>query len=67
MNYSNLAMRLEEFAAIVSVIDQPEPEQDPPRIVTAVSRIERPAPRRLSLTARRIQNNDHGLRPFRIL
>jgi hypothetical protein len=67
MKYSNLAECLEEFAAVVAVIDQPEPEQDTPRIITAVGSLEKPAPRRLSLTARRIQSRDQGLRPFRVL
>jgi hypothetical protein len=66
MKYSNLAERLEEFAAVVSVFDQPEPEQVTPRIAT-VSGSDRPAPRRLTLTARRIQISDQGLRPFRVL
>jgi hypothetical protein len=66
MKNSNLAERLEEFAAIVNVIDQPEPEQEAPRILAAVTRAEKPAPRRLSLTARRIQISDQGLRPFRV-
>ena len=67
MKYSNLAECLEEFAATLTVIDQPEPKQGAPRIITAVDSIKKPAPRRLSLTARRIQIRDQGLRPFRVL
>jgi hypothetical protein len=61
-----LAERLEEFAAIVSVIDQPEPEQHSPKILVDAANTERKLPRRLSLTARRIQTRDQGLRPFRV-
>lgn len=67
MKYSNLAECLEEFAPTAGVIDQPEPGQDTPRIITAGTGGEKPAPRRLSLTARRIQIRDQGLRPFRVL
>jgi hypothetical protein len=67
MKYSNLAECLEEFAATLTVIDQPEPEQGAPRIIIAVDRSEKPAPRRLSLTARRMLVRDQGLRPFRVL
>ena len=66
MKHSNLAERLEEFAASLSVIDQPEPEANAPRILAGVASPARQAPRRLSLTARRIQIRDQGLRPFRV-
>lgn len=66
MRNSNLAQRLEEFAAAVSVIDQPEPEQHAPEILADTANTERKLPRRLSLTARRIQTRDQGLRPFRV-
>jgi len=66
MRNSNLAQRLEEFAATVSVIDQPEPQQHTPEILDDTADTERKLPRRLSLTARRIQTRDQGLRPFRV-
>ena len=66
MKHSNLAECLEEFAATLSVIDQPEPQADTPRILAGVPSPAKQAPRRLSLTARRIQIRDQGLRPFRV-
>lgn len=66
MRNSNLAERLEEFAAAMGVIDQPEPEQQAPKIIDDTANTERRLPRRLSLTARRIQTRDQGLRPFRV-
>ena len=66
MRNSNLAERLEEFAATVSVIDQPEPDQRLPEILTGTTRTGRKLPRRLSLTARRTLSRDQGLRPFRV-
>jgi hypothetical protein len=66
MRNSSLAERLEEFAATVNVIDQPEPPLNAPRILTAVANSGKRVPRRLSLTARRIQVRDQGLRPFRV-
>ena len=66
MKHSNLAERLEEFVAALSVIDQPEPETNAPRILAGVASPVRQVPRRLSLTARRIQIRDQGLRPFRV-
>ena len=66
MRNSNLAQRLEEFAATVGVIDQPEPAQHTPEILVDPADTERKLPRRLSLTARRIQTRDQGLRPFRV-
>jgi hypothetical protein len=65
MRNSNTAARLEEFAAALSVVDQPEPYQDPPGVLATLEGAERKAPR-LSLTARRIQIRDQGLRPFRV-
>ncbi|HEU4778730.1 MAG TPA: hypothetical protein VFS58_02490 [Steroidobacteraceae bacterium] len=67
MRNSNLAERLEEFAAALNVIDQPEPETSALQICAEVAITERKAPRRRSLTARRIQIRDQGLRPFRVL
>lgn len=67
MRNSNLAERLEEFAAMVSVVDQPEPETSPPRILAGAVGAEKKPRRRLSLTARRIQSRDQGLRPFRVI
>ena len=66
MKYSNLAECLEEFAATLNVIDQPQPGTNTPRILEGVAKPARQAPRRLSLTARRIQVRDQGLRPFRV-
>ena len=66
MKHSNLAECLEEFAATLCVIDQPDPEQGTPRVLTGVASPAKPAPRRLSLTARRIRIRDQGLRPFRV-
>jgi len=66
MRTSNLAECLEEFAATLSVIDQPEPEANAPRILTAVARTARQSPRRLSLTMRRIQIRDQGLHQFKV-
>lgn len=65
MRTSNLAECLEEFAVTLSVIDQPEPEA-PPRILAGVARPARQAPRRLSVTARRIQTRDQGLHQFKV-
>ena len=66
MKRSNLAECLEEFAATVSVIDQPEPQADTPRILDGAPGPAKQAPRRLSRTARGIQIRDQGLRPFRV-
>ena len=66
MKHSNLAERLEEFVAALSIIDQPEPDTNTTRILAGVTRPAKQAPRRLSLTARHIQIRDEGLRPFRV-
>jgi hypothetical protein len=64
MKSSNLAQRLEEFAATVSLIDVPE-FKAPPTLAVVPER-PRPAPRRSSLDSHRIQIRDQGLRPFRV-
>jgi hypothetical protein len=66
MKHANLAERLEEFVAAFSVIDQPEPQANTPRILAGVPSAARQAPRRRSRTARGIQIRDQGLRPFRV-
>ena len=66
MKHSNLAERLGEFVAALSVTDQPEPQADTPRIRAGVTSPATQAPRRLSRTARGIQIRDQGLRPFRV-
>ena len=65
MKSSNLAERLEEFAADVNAVDAPNPKS--PHVV-GVENLEKPprAPRRLSLDTRRIQIRDTGLPHFRI-
>ena len=64
MRTSNLAQRLEEFAATVSDVDPPAKETQ--RDLGAAANSERQAPRRLSLTTRRLQIRDPGLRHFRV-
>jgi hypothetical protein len=64
MNTSNLALRLEEFER-----ECPSPadlRQTPHLKIVAAPGADRARPRRLSLTARRIQSRDPGLRPFRV-
>jgi hypothetical protein len=64
MKTSNLALRIEEFEAQ----NDPRAESRPApqmSIVTTESERRR-APRRLSLTSRRIQLRDPGLRQFRV-
>jgi hypothetical protein len=66
MKHSNLAERHEEFVAAFSVVDQPEPQANTPRILAGGPSAARQAPRRRSRTAGRIQIRDQGLRPFRV-
>ena len=66
MKYSNLAERLEEFAAAVSVIDQPEPQADRHEFSPACRALRGRHRGASSRTARRIQIRDQGLRPFRV-
>jgi len=67
MKNSNLAERLEEFAATVEALDSPEPKTTV--VLSFVSEVPRPAsppPRRSAFGARRIQIRDEGFRPFRV-
>jgi hypothetical protein len=66
MNTSNLALRLDEFEA-----ENPPRAASRPSLATQMAivesqPVERRAPRRLSLTTRRIQLRDPGLRQFRV-
>ena len=68
MKNSNLAERLEEFAATAEALDSPE--QKTTMVLSFVSETPRPvsppAPRRSSFGTRRIQIRDEGFRPFRV-
>ena len=64
MKTSNLAARLEEFAAIVESVDAPE--QTGPRVPNAAPGTPQRRPRRLTLDTRRIRIRDSGLRNFRV-
>ena len=68
MKNSNLAERLEEFAAAVEALDSLE--QKTTVVLSFVSELPRPAsppaPRRPAFGTRRIQIRDEGLRPFRV-
>jgi hypothetical protein len=64
MKTSNLALRIEEFEAQ----NDPRAESRPAPQMSIVTPAceQRRAPRRLSLTSRRIQLRDPGLRQFRV-
>lgn len=64
MNTSNLARRLDEFAAIETEARE-EARQSPPRFVVTETAARR-ARRRLTLDTRRILIRDCGLRQFRV-
>lgn len=65
MKSSNLAERLEEFAATVKAVDTRD--QKPTRLVAlAATDIPPRAPRRRSSGFRRIEIRDPGLRHFRV-
>jgi hypothetical protein len=64
MKNSNLAIRMEEFADVVSGIDARDPRL--PRIVAAMAITESPPPPRPVPARRRIQIRDQGLRHFRV-
>jgi len=65
MKSSNLAERLEEFAADMSAVDAPN--RKAPHVVAVADREKPPrAPRRLSFDTRRIQIRDAGLPQFRV-
>lgn len=65
MKPSNLAERLEDFAA--SIVAADAPKEKSPRMVAVEDRgTPRRAPRRLSFDSRRIQIRDTGLRHFRV-
>jgi len=61
MNTSNLAKRLEEFAT-----SAPEARTAARMLLVAANDTVRRAPRRLTLTLRRMLNRDGGLRQFRV-
>ena len=64
MKPSNLAERLEDFAA--SIVAADAPKEKSPRMAAAETAAHRAAaPRRLSLDSRRIVIRDTGLRHFR--
>ena len=65
MRNSNLAERLEEFAAAVDAVDAPK-EPAPHVIAPAEAQLKPRAPRRLSFNFRRIRMRDPGLRQFRV-
>lgn len=65
MRNSNLAERLEEFAAIVDAVDAPK-EESTHVVAVADADLEPRAPRRPSFNFRRIRIRDPGLRHFRI-
>ena len=65
MNTSNLALRLDEFEAE----NQPRAESRPipqTQMLAPVPAAQPRAPRRMTLTLRRIQLRDPGLRQFRV-
>ena len=65
MRTSNLAERLEEFVAIVDVMDAPK--ETATHVVALADTGRKPrAPRRSSFYFRRIRIRDSGLRDFRI-
>ena len=68
MKNSNLAERLEEFAATVEALENSE--QKPTLVLAFVPEASRPtpqpAPRRAAFGTRRIEIRDEGLRPFRV-
>jgi hypothetical protein len=68
MKYSNLAERLEEFAATVEAPGLGE--QKPTVVLSFVPEgplpTPQPAPRRRAFGTRRIEIRDEGLRPFRV-
>ena len=65
MKSSNLAERLDEFAADVSAVDAPN--HKPAHLVAVASTAKPPRPpRRLSFDTRRIQIRDAGLPHFRV-
>jgi hypothetical protein len=65
MNTSNLALRLDEFAAVENEARQAA-RQSPPMFVVATLGHVRRAQRRLTLGTYRIQIRDPGLRQFRV-
>jgi hypothetical protein len=65
MRSSNLAERLEEFAATAEAVGAPK--EVTTRVLAAAEAVREPrAPRRLSRSSRRIQTRDPGLRHFRV-
>ena len=66
MKNSNLAERLEEFAATVEALDSPEHRTTV--VLSFVPETPRPAPPapRRTFGTRRIEIRDEGLRPFRV-
>jgi hypothetical protein len=65
MNTSNLAVRLEEFEAIENAA-RVTAREFPQMCAIAANDAVRRAPRRLTLTTRRLQIRDSGLRQFRV-
>ena len=65
MKPSNLAERLEDFAASIVAMDAPK-EKSPRMVAIESCGTPRRAPRRLSFDSRRIQIRDTGLRHFRV-
>lgn len=65
MRNSNLAERLEEFAAAVDSVDAPK-EKATHVVAVAGPGLNPRVPRRLSFNFRRIQIRDTGLRLFRV-
>jgi hypothetical protein len=64
MQISNLAQRLEDFAAVEA--QAREASRQPPPMVIVAPRILPVARRRAALETRRIEIRDHGLRSFRV-
>jgi len=65
MKPSNLAERLEDFAASIVAVDAPK-EKSPRMVAIENCGTPRQARRRLSFASHRIQIRDTGLRHFRV-
>ena len=67
MKHSNLALRFEEFEEVNQLrTEARQTAQAAQTAIVAAPDISRDKPRRLSLTTRRIQIRDPGLRQFRV-
>jgi hypothetical protein len=66
MNTSNLALRLDEFEAENPPPAGSRPNPQTQMSIVATHSVERRAPRRLTLTTRRMRMRETGLRQFRV-